>query len=61
MAPPPTPTGYDDDGEPYWRIDIMAKHLGIPEEELQDTALEVYDRWGEHAGVMETSLLNRIH
>ncbi|MBF0368244.1 MAG: hypothetical protein HQL52_02205 [Magnetococcales bacterium] len=58
---PPPPTGYDDEGEPYWRTAVMAEHLGVDEEELTDNAMELREKWGDASGVMETKKLNRVH
>ncbi|MBF0184478.1 MAG: hypothetical protein HQM06_08820 [Magnetococcales bacterium] len=61
FGPYPTPTGYSDEGEPFWSIEIMSRYLGIPVEQMHATALEMQEKWGPDVGVMETSKLHRVH
>ncbi|MEO5331216.1 MAG: hypothetical protein H7839_04270 [Magnetococcus sp. YQC-5] len=61
FGPHPTPTGYDDAGEPYWRTSIIAKYLNIPEDQIIDCAMEMKDKWGYDAGVASTRDLHPVH
>ena len=61
FGPYPPPTGYSDEGEPYWETTIMSQYLGIPLEQINETALDLQDKWGADVGVMETEKLHRIH
>lgn len=61
FGPHPPPTGYDDEGEPYWRTGIIANYLDIPEEQILDCAMEMKEKWGYAAGVASTSDLHLIH
>ncbi|MEO5364389.1 MAG: hypothetical protein H7838_12290 [Magnetococcus sp. DMHC-8] len=61
FGPYPPPTGYSDDGEPYWETAIMSKYLGIPVEQIDATALELQEKWGPAVGVLETEKLHRVH
>ncbi|MBF0187782.1 MAG: hypothetical protein HQL50_07640 [Magnetococcales bacterium] len=59
-GPLPAPTGYSDDGEPYWDTDIMARYLRIDESYVEELAEETLDRWGDDAGVKHVSSLHKI-
>jgi hypothetical protein len=61
FGPYPQPTGYLDSGEPHWCLSVMAKYLGIPEEELEQTVEEIQEKWGDVAGVVDTSELHKLH
>ncbi|MBF0096324.1 MAG: hypothetical protein HQM04_12780 [Magnetococcales bacterium] len=61
FGPYPTPTGYSDEGEPFWSIEVMSRYLGIPVEQIHATALEMQEKLGADAGVTETSKLHRVH
>ncbi|MBF0161836.1 MAG: hypothetical protein HQL88_06075 [Magnetococcales bacterium] len=61
FGPYPPPTGYSDEGEPYWETAVMSRYLGIPVEQLDATALELREQWGPLVGVMESEQLHRVH
>ncbi|MBF0295046.1 MAG: hypothetical protein HQL96_07630 [Magnetococcales bacterium] len=61
FGPHPQPTGYAEDGDPYWRTSLIAAYLDMPEEEIIATALEMQEKWGEMAGVADTADLHPIH
>ncbi|MBF0620818.1 MAG: hypothetical protein HQL54_02710 [Magnetococcales bacterium] len=60
FGPLPTPTGYNDDGQPFWLTTVIASHLGMSVDEVDEVAEEAVDRWGDQAGVMDSAELNRI-
>ena len=61
FGPYPTPTGYSDSGEPYWDAGVMSEYLGIPVEQIEETASELQEKWGAEAGVLDVEKLHRIH
>lgn len=61
FGPHPPPTGYSDDGEPFWRTSIIADYLNMPEESIIDTAMEMKEKWGDMAGVASTRELHPVH
>lgn len=61
FGPYPSPTGYSDAGEPYWEVEIMSKYLGIPVDQIEDTVMELQEKWGADAGVLDSRKLHRIH
>ncbi|MEO5339071.1 MAG: hypothetical protein H7837_00940 [Magnetococcus sp. MYC-9] len=61
FGPYPTPTGYSDDGEPYWETTVMARYLGIPVEQINATAMELQEKWGAEIGVLDSDQLHRVH
>ncbi len=61
FGPHPPPTGYNDQGEPFWRTGIIAEFLNVPEDEIIDCAMEMKDKWGYAAGVADTSELHQVH
>ncbi|MBF0461181.1 MAG: hypothetical protein HQL87_07280 [Magnetococcales bacterium] len=61
FGPYPPPTGYSDAGEPFWETTVMARYLGIPVDQINETALEMQEKWGADVGVLETEKLHRIH
>lgn len=61
FGPYPTPTGYSDDGDAHWDISILSKYLGIPVDKIEETALELQEKWGTNSGIMESEHLNLVH
>ncbi|MGN7611046.1 hypothetical protein ACQZV8_03065 [Magnetococcales bacterium HHB-1] len=50
-GPMPKPTGYSEEGEPYWQTDVIADYLNIEESFVQDVAEEVLEEWEDTSGV----------
>lgn len=61
FGPYPPPTGCSDAGEPYWETSIMSQYLGIPIAHLEETVIELQEKWGPDAGVLDSSSLHRVH
>ena len=61
FGPYPLPTGYNDAGEPYWETSVMSRYLGIPVEDLEETATELQEKWGPYVGVLDSRELHRVH
>ncbi len=61
FGPYPPPSGCNDTGEPYWEIGVMSEYLGIPMDQIEQTATELQEKWGTCAGVMDVEKLHRIH
>ncbi|MEO5366293.1 MAG: hypothetical protein H7831_08035 [Magnetococcus sp. WYHC-3] len=61
FGPMPTPTGYDESGQPFWTTAVMSAYLGIPEDEIEADALQMLNEFGDDSGVRETSRLKSFH